>query len=130
MRPGPAYPNPAPPADPRPVSAASANPIGLASFIVAIGLVVVSLASIVLAYALPVALGGTTDGYQTLAAILGAFNVATGVIAVVALVLGIIGLTRPHARRAMAAAGAAVGAYALAESIVIGASTALQAIPY
>ncbi|WP_291055732.1 hypothetical protein [Herbiconiux sp.] len=85
------------------------NPLGLASLVVgAIGPLLGALFLIIQAVAL--GSGGGTDVFQIVST---TGNVLSGLVAVAALVLGLVAITRPGRSKTLAAAGIALGASGL-----------------
>ncbi|MBI5161682.1 MAG: hypothetical protein HY996_09770 [Micrococcales bacterium] len=89
------------------------NPVGRAALIVALVLVTVGSAQQVLAVLAPVILARQGLSISAYGLLLAPGGIAVGLLGVAAVILGILGLTRPASPREAAAAGLAIGANAL-----------------
>lgn len=111
-----ATPNPYPST---PIAASTSNAAGRASLVVAVVIVGVGVLQQLATYVLPTLLYGLGSGMSEISWVFGAFGLLIGVLAIVALILGIIGLSRPGTTKAAAGAGTAIGASSLL-SVMIG----------
>lgn len=107
----PAAPNPAAVTPAAPISSATAsarNPLGTAALAVGVAILALQLVFQFLFVAIV-----TSAGYQVYSAVALAEGILTGLLAAAAIVLGVIALLRPTARRAAAIIGITIGGYAL-----------------
>ncbi|QEW04609.1 hypothetical protein [Microbacterium lushaniae] len=109
------YPAPAAYAAPgsaAPASAARGNPYGLASIVVGAVLLLSLLLQMILQAA---ALGGTGDALSIIGV---AGNLVQGILSIVAVALGVVGLTRRGRPQALAGVGTGIGVALLVSTIV------------
>lgn len=103
----------------QPAAPAPRGGLARAALIVAIVLVAWNVLQQALSYFLPLALRVADMDYSAIGAILGSLSIVAGLLAVAAVVLAILSLTRETGRRAAAGAALGIGGVSLL-SIVLG----------